>query len=251
VLTGDQVGEAAKLIAMLDLPPSARDGSRSTIGDGEMGGLPTLVQEQLKRVRGDFVWASAAQRRWFERVRGAVMPLADPEDRLEQELAILRRQSQDDESVTTKYPTLEVWLGDRRLLVSGERSAPSDRLNPSTGVRLALPLAEVIELRFFERGAGEPAAVARLEAPWSGLAAVRKSTGPMDPDDVSPEGLPVTGVWRLPLELTTPDGRPLRTPSGGPVRYVVGVRFSGAPLAETSEWATQDSWPGVAPGALP
>ncbi|MEZ6244289.1 MAG: type VI secretion protein IcmF/TssM N-terminal domain-containing protein [Phycisphaerales bacterium] len=250
-LTGDQIKDAARLVAMLDLPASARDGSRSTIGDGEMGGLPTLVQEQLKRVRGDFVWASAAQRRWFERVRGAVAPLADENDKLEEELALLRRQSQDDQSVTSKYPTLEIWLGDRRLLISGDRSAPTDKLNPSTGVRLTLPVEDAIEVRLFERGASEASAVGRLEAPWSGLVAVRKSTGPMDPDDVSPEGLPVTGVWRLPLELKTPDGRPIRAASGEPVRYVIGVRFTGAPLAETAEWATQDSWPSATPGSNP
>ncbi len=251
VLTGAEVDEAARMVAMLDLPAGGRDGSRNTIGDGEMGALPTRVQEQLKRVRGDFVWASVAQRRWFERVRGAVAPLADADDRLEQELVLLRRQSQDDQAIGSRYPTLEVWLGARRLLISGERTASTDRLNPSTGVRLTLPVEDVIELRFFERGGGsdngEPSAVARLEAPWSGLGAVRKSTGPMDPDDVSPEGLPITGVWRYPLELRTPDGRPLRGAGGEPLRYVVGVRFTGASLPETTEWATQGTWAAPTP----
>ncbi len=247
VLTGSQVDAAADLVEMLDLPVSARDGSRNTIGDGEMGALPTRVQEQLKRVRGDFVWTSAAQRRWFERVRAVVAALADPEDRLEEELVILRPQSQEDQSFASRYPTMEVWLGERRLLISGERTARTDRLNPSTGVRLPLPVDQTIEIRFFDRSGGQPAAVARLEAPWSGLIAVRRTTGPMNPDDVSPEGLPITGVWRLPLELTSADGRPLRDAAGAPVRYVVGVRFDGAPLPEVSDWATAGSWASPTP----
>ncbi len=65
----------------------------------------------------------------------------------------------------------------------------------------------------------------------------------MDPDDVSPEGLPVTGVWRLPMELTTPDGRPLRD-GGAAVRYTIGVRFIGRQIPSPTTWATEQTWPG-------
>jgi uncharacterized protein (DUF2267 family) len=237
------VRQSVALMGLIDLPGDLETGARNRIGSGDFGSLDTPVQEQLKRLRGDLIWASAEQRRWYERLSEVLALFDESAGAFEQELVILRRASQEDPSIVGEFPVMEIYLGGRRLPINGEGMVPSDRLNTRTGLRLPTPIEEGIEVRFRRSAGGPVEAVGRAPAPWGGLGAVRWSTGPMDPDDVSPEGLPVTGVWRLPLELTTMEGRPLRQAGGGPRRYVLGVRFFGRQIPDPTTWATERTWP--------
>ncbi len=243
-LSPGAVRQGVALMGMIDLPGDLESGARNRIGSGDFGSLDTQVQEQLKRLRGDLIWSSAEQRRWYERLRDTLQLFGSGQGAFEQELVILRPESQEDRSIVGRYPFMEVYLGTRRLSVEGSGTlAPTDALNTRTGLRLPVPVDAGIELRLRSSANGPVEAVGRLAEPWGALEAVRWSTGPMDPDDVSPEGLPVTGVWRLPMELTTPDGRPLRD-GGAAVRYTIGVRFIGRQIPSPTTWATEQTWPG-------
>ncbi len=238
------VRQGVALMGMIDLPSNLETGGRNRIGSGDFGSLDTQVQEQLKRLRGDLIWASAEQRRWYERLREALVLFDAGGGAFEQELVILRGESQEDPSIVSRYPFMEIYLGTRRLPVDGSGTlVPTGALNTRTGLRLPVPIESGIELRLRSSAGGAVEAIARLDEPWGGLEAVRWSTGPLDPDDVSPEGLPVTGVWRLPIELTTPDGRPIRSAGGAAVRYTLGVRFIGRQIPDPTTWATERAWP--------
>lgn len=238
------VSQSVSLMGMIDLPSDLQTGARNRIGSGDFGSLDTPVQEQLKRLRGDLIWASAEQRRWYERLGETLAMFDAGQGAFEQELVVLRGDSQEDRAVIDRYPYMEIYLGQRRLPVEGSgATVPTGQLNTRTGLRLPVPIEDGIEIRMRSSANGPVEAVGLAEAPWGGLGAVRWSTGPMDPDDVSPEGLPVTGVWRLPLELTSSDGRPLRRSDGTAMRYTLGVRFIGRQIPDPTTWATEQNWP--------